>query len=58
MTDGALVTANQPAALATIQQLGSMYVDVTQSSAELLHLKQNLASGLLKNSTQPRRGSS
>ena len=51
VTDGALVTANQPAALATIQQLSTMYVDVTQSSAELLHLKQNLASGLLKNST-------
>jgi membrane fusion protein (multidrug efflux system) len=50
VTDGALVTASQPAALATIQQLGSMYVDVTQSSAELLKLKQNLASGLLKNS--------
>jgi membrane fusion protein (multidrug efflux system) len=48
VTDGALVTASQPAALATIQQLGSMYVDVTQSSAELLKLKQNLASGLLK----------
>ena len=32
VTDGALVTASQPAALATIQQLGSMYVDVTQSS--------------------------
>ena len=50
VTDGALVTASQPAALATIQQLGSMYVDVTQSSAELLRLKQNLASGLLKSS--------
>jgi membrane fusion protein, multidrug efflux system len=48
VTDGALVTANQPAALATIQQLGSMYVDVTQSSADLLKLKQSLASGLLK----------
>jgi len=48
VTTGALVTANQPAALATIQQLNSMYVDVTQSSAELLKLKQNLASGLLK----------
>ncbi|HEY6871536.1 MAG TPA: efflux RND transporter periplasmic adaptor subunit [Geobacteraceae bacterium] len=48
VTDGALVTANQPAALATIQQLSSMYVDVTQSSAELLRLRQNLASGLLK----------
>jgi membrane fusion protein, multidrug efflux system len=48
VTDGALVTASQAAALATIQQLSSMYVDVTQSSAELLKLKQNLASGLLK----------
>lgn len=50
VTDGALVTANQPTALATIQQLSSMYVDVTQSSAELLKLKQNMASGLLKSS--------
>lgn len=48
VTNGALVTASQPAALATIQQLSSMYVDVTQSSAELLRLKQNLASGLMK----------
>lgn len=48
VTDGALVTANQAAALSTIQQISSMYVDVTQSSAELLRLKQNLASGLLK----------
>ncbi|TAN44975.1 MAG: efflux RND transporter periplasmic adaptor subunit [Nitrospirae bacterium] len=48
VTDGALVTANQPAALATIQELSSIYVDVTQSSSELLRLKQNLSSGLLK----------
>jgi len=48
ITSGALVTASQPTALATIQQLDSMYVDVTQSSAELLKLKQNLASGLMK----------
>lgn len=48
ITDGALVTANQATALATIQQLGTMYVDVTQSSAELLRLKQTLASGMLK----------
>ncbi|WP_298436118.1 efflux RND transporter periplasmic adaptor subunit [Geobacter sp.] len=48
VTDGALVTANQPTALATVQQLSSMYVDVTQSSAELLKLKQSLATGLLK----------
>jgi len=48
VTDGALVTASQPTALATIQQLGSIYVDVTQSSSDLLKLKQNLASGVLK----------
>src|SRR6185369_4773857 len=50
VSDGALVTASQPTALATIQQLGSMYVDVTQSTAELLKLKQNLASGVMKKS--------
>lgn len=48
VTTGALVTANQAAPLSTIQQLSSMYVDVTQSSAELLRLKQTLASGQLK----------
>lgn len=48
VTNGALVTASQPTALATIQQLSSMYVDVTQSSTEMLRLKQHLASGLLK----------
>jgi membrane fusion protein (multidrug efflux system) len=50
VTDGALVTASQPAALATIQQLDSMYVDVTQSTADLLKLKQNLANGVLHKS--------
>lgn len=56
VTNGALVTASQASALATIQQLSSVYVDVTQSSAEMLRLKQNLASGLLKEngSTQAR----
>ncbi len=48
VTDGALVTANQAAPLSTIQQLGSMYVDINQSSAELLRLQQNLASGQLQ----------
>lgn len=48
VTDGALVTANQAAPLATIQQLSSMYVDITQSSADLLRLKQSLASGKLQ----------
>lgn len=49
VTDGALVTAYQPAALATIQQLDPIYVDVTQSSAELLRLKRNLEAGRLSN---------
>jgi membrane fusion protein (multidrug efflux system) len=47
VTQGALVTANQEAALATIQQLDPVYVDLTQSSAELLQLRQQLASGRL-----------
>lgn len=48
VTPGALVTANQAAALATIQQLDPIYVDVTQSSAELLQLRRDLESGVLK----------
>jgi membrane fusion protein (multidrug efflux system) len=47
VTDGALVTAYQPTSLATIQQLDPIYVDVTQSSAELLRLKRNLETGQL-----------
>jgi len=47
VTDGALVTAYQPLPLATIQQLDPIYVDVTQSSAELLRLKRNLEAGRL-----------
>ena len=49
VTTGALVTANQADALATIQQLDPVYVDVTQSTADLLRLRQSLAKGLLKN---------
>jgi len=51
VTDGALVTGNQSTALATIQQFDSMYVDVTQSTTDLLKLKQNLANGVLKKSS-------
>lgn len=47
VTDGALVTAYQPLALATIQQLDPIYVDVSQSSAELLRLKRHLEAGRL-----------
>lgn len=48
VTAGALVTANQAAALATVQQLDPIYVDLTQSSTELLGLKRNLDSGKLQ----------
>jgi membrane fusion protein (multidrug efflux system) len=48
VTTGALVTANQSTALATVQQLDPIYVDVTQSTAALLRLKQALARGELK----------
>ena len=48
VTAGALVTANQQAALATVQQLDPIYVDVTQSSAKLLSLKRDLESGKLQ----------
>jgi membrane fusion protein (multidrug efflux system) len=47
VTEGALVTASQPAALATIQQLDQVYVDVTQPSGTLLRLKREAASGQL-----------
>ena len=50
VTAGALVTANQETALTTVQQLDPLYVDVTQSSAELLRLKRDLASGALRRS--------
>ncbi|HVJ41791.1 MAG TPA: efflux RND transporter periplasmic adaptor subunit [Dongiaceae bacterium] len=47
VTPGALVTASQSDVLAKIQQLDQIYVDVTQSSAEVLRLKRDLASGKL-----------
>ncbi len=48
VTDGAIVTAYQPMALATIQQLDPIYVDVPQSTTELLRLKRRLKDGRLK----------
>jgi membrane fusion protein (multidrug efflux system) len=47
VTAGAMVTAYQPVPLATIQQLEPIYVDVAQSSAELLRLKRSQESGRL-----------
>lgn len=48
VTEGALVTADQTTALATVQQLDPIYVDVTQSSADLIRLKREMASGKLQ----------
>lgn len=48
VTPGALVTANQAAALTTVSQVDPLYVDVTQSSTEVLRLKNDLASGRFK----------
>jgi membrane fusion protein (multidrug efflux system) len=47
VTPGALVTANQSTALATVQKLDPIYVDVTQSSTTVLRLKRALAGGQL-----------
>ena len=45
VTAGALVVANQPDPLARVQQLETVYVDLTQSSGEWLQLQQELAAG-------------
>jgi|WetSurMetagenome_2_1015567.scaffolds.fasta_scaffold17673_2 membrane fusion protein, multidrug efflux system len=47
VTVGALVAAYQPVALAVIQQLDPIYVDIPQSTAELLRLRRNLEEGHL-----------
>jgi len=47
VTNGALVTANQATPLAIIQELNPVYVDVTQSSNEMLRLRKSLESGQL-----------
>ncbi|ROL78568.1 efflux RND transporter periplasmic adaptor subunit [Pseudomonas vranovensis] len=48
VTEGALVNNGQADAMAVIQQLDPIYVDVTQSSAELLKLRRELESGQLQ----------
>jgi len=45
VTTGALVTSGQATALASIQRLDPMFVDIQQSSADLLALRQQLARG-------------
>ena len=48
VTEGALVSSGQSDALAVIQQLDPIYVDVTQSANDLLRLRRELASGQLE----------
>lgn len=48
VTQGALVTADQATALATIQQLDPIYIDVYQSSAGWLQLRQEIDSGRIQ----------
>jgi membrane fusion protein (multidrug efflux system) len=48
VTDGAIATAYQAAALATVQQMDPIYVDVPESTVQLLQLKNDLEKGHLK----------
>ncbi|AFM23165.1 efflux RND transporter periplasmic adaptor subunit [Desulfomonile tiedjei] len=55
VTTGALVTAHQAVPMATIQEIDPIYVDVAQSTTELLRLKRNFQRGLLKNNGENQR---
>ncbi|MBE2203137.1 MAG: efflux RND transporter periplasmic adaptor subunit [Chthoniobacterales bacterium] len=48
VTEGALVTPGQTAPLATVHQLDPIYVDVTQSSVQLLKLRRQMEEGALQ----------
>lgn len=50
VTEGALVAVGQSTALATIQKLDPMYVDITQSTADLLRLQRGVKEGRLNQS--------
>jgi membrane fusion protein (multidrug efflux system) len=55
VTTGALVTTNQTEPLTTIQRLDPIYVDIQQSSADLLALRRSLsAGGMTPSSTEVR----
>lgn len=53
VTEGALVTANQATALATVQQLDPIYVDLSQSSSELLQLRSALSGDAVRSTGTP-----
>jgi membrane fusion protein, multidrug efflux system len=48
VTQGALLTASQTTALATVQQLDPIFVDATQSAAENLRVRREFREGKLK----------
>ncbi len=48
VTPGALLSAHQAQNMAVVQTLDPIYVDVTQSSKEILSLKKDIAAGKLK----------
>ncbi|MBP8185137.1 MAG: efflux RND transporter periplasmic adaptor subunit [Pseudomonas sp.] len=48
VSEGALVSSGQTEAMAVIQQLDPIYIDLTQSSLEILKLRNDLASGRLQ----------
>jgi membrane fusion protein (multidrug efflux system) len=48
VTEGALVTANQNQPLALVQQLDPIYVDISQSSAQMVRLQREIATGELQ----------
>jgi membrane fusion protein (multidrug efflux system) len=52
VTVGALATGYQGSSLTTIQQLDPIFVDVTQSSANLLDFQQDIAAGRIKGATE------
>lgn len=52
ITEGALVSNGQSNAMAVIQQLDPIYVDVTQSAVEMLKLRRELASGQLQKASE------
>jgi membrane fusion protein (multidrug efflux system) len=52
VTEGALVGQGEATPLATVQQIDPIFVNITQSSTELMRLKQALANGQLKSAGQ------
>lgn len=52
VTEGAYVRQAEATLMATVQQLDPLYIDLSQSVEEIMHLKEALASGRLKRSEE------